>query len=236
MHKTVSQNTIVPTRIVKGDFFAAPIVEDYMSLKPRPHKDTILILGDGSNVLSDIAAWYDMAQGIVDYDTMCVNYSALICPHPMQHYAAGDAHMRDMRDVARNLPPDVIKHAWNPGCYEFDVRWVRNGRGGWNGTSANLAFKIGLALDYTRIVLAGCPMDSSGNWYKTLVPPNDIKTNKDHRHHLWKWMEIATRPIGRFVRSMSGNTADILGKPTREWLCHEPETFTLNEENLCLKS
>lgn len=232
MHKIVSHNTIFPTRIIKGDFFYNPVIEDYMSLKPKPEKDILLIIGDGSNVLQDIETWYKLVEGIVDYDTMCVNYSALICPHPIQHYAAGDAHMADMKRVANSLPNTVIKHAWNPGCYDFNVRWMRNGRGGWNGTSANLAYKIGLALDYTRIVLAGCPMDNSGNWYKKLIPANDIKSNKDHRHHLWKWLEIATRPVGRFVRSMSGNTADVLGKPTREWLCHEPEIFTLIEEKL----
>jgi hypothetical protein len=198
-----------------------------MSLKPKPEKDVLLIVGDGMNVLQDIEEWYKIA--VVPYDTMAVNYSALIVPHPIQHFAAGDAHMPDMQRVAKKLPKDVIKHAWNPGATGFDVRWVRNGRGGWNGTSANLAFKIGISLDYTRIVLAGCPMDQSGNWYKPLIGKNDVKFNKDHRHHVWKWMEISSRPIGRFVRSMSGNTADILGKPTREWLCHEPET---NEEEI----
>lgn len=231
MHKVVSRNTIFPTRIRKGDFFSSAIIEDFMSLKPKPEKDVLLITGDGSNLLEDIGKWYELAEGIVPYDTMCVNYSALICPHPIQHYAAGDAHMKDMRNVADSLPDTVIKHAWNPGCYAFHVRWMRNGRGGWNGTSANLAFKIGIALDYTRIVLAGCPMDDSGNWYKPLIPENDIKANKDHRHHLWKWMEIATRPIGRFVRSMSGNTMNVLGEPTREWLLHEPE-IALTEEKL----
>lgn len=198
-----------------------------MSLKPKPDKDVLLITGDGSNVLQDIEAWYGIAEGIVPYDTMCVNYSAMICPHPIQHYAAGDAHMPDMQGVAKKLPKEVVKHAWNPGATGFDVHWFRNGRGGWNGTSANLAVKIALALDYTRIVLAGCPMDNSGNWYKTMIPKDDIKYNKDHRHHLWKWTEMSTRPIGRFIRSMSGNTADLFGLPSREWLCHEPE---INEE------
>jgi len=227
MHRIISQNTVFPTRIVPGDFFAAPIIEDYMSLKPKPEKDVLLITGDGFNVLDDISAWYEIAEGIIPYDTMCVNYSALICPHPMQHYAAGDAHMLDMQAVAKQIPKEVIKHAWNPGSVGFDVHWFRNGRGGWSGTSANLAVKIALALDYTRIVLAGCPMDESGNWYKKLIPADDIKVTKDHRHHLWKWMEMATRPIGRFIRSMSGNTADLFGLPTREWLCHEPE---INDE------
>lgn len=233
MHKVISQNTIFPTRIVREDYFSMDIITDFMDkLKPKPNKDVLLIVGDGLHVLDEIEVWYAIAEGIVPYDTMCLNYSALICPHRMQHYAAGDAHMPDMQGIALQLPKDVVKHAWNPGSLGFDVRWVRNGRGGWNGTSANLAYKIGLALDYTRIVLAGCPMDNSGNWYSKMVPANDIKAKKDHRHHLWKWCEMATRPIGKFVRSMSGNTADLFGRPTREWLLHEAE---INEEKTAWK-
>ena len=224
MNKIVSHNSIVPTRLVSTDFYAHPIIEDYMDvLKPKPYKDVLLIVGDGRDVLKEIGEWYSIAEGIVEYDTMAVNYSALIIPHPIQHFAAGDAHMPDMQNIAAQLPSSVIKHAWNPGSKNFDVRWIRNGRGGWNGTSANLAFKIGLALDYTRIVLCGCPMDQSGNWYKPFLANNDIKAHKDHRRHLWKWMEIACRPVAHFLRSMSGNTADLFGKPTREWLLHEPE-------------
>jgi hypothetical protein len=214
---------VFPTRIDPHDYYAMEIIEDYLSLKPKPEKDVLLIVGDGANVLQDIEEWYKIAEGVVLYDTMCLNYSAMVCPHPIQHFAAGDAHMPDMRRVAESLPKEVTKHAWNPGCTGFDVRWLRNGRGGWNGTSANLAFKIGLALDYTRIILAGCPMDNSGNWYKKMVPEKDVKANKDHRHHLWKWMELACRPIGKFLKSMSGNTADLFGKPTREWLLHIPD-------------
>lgn len=223
MNRIINHNTIFPTRIIAGDYYAMDLIEDYMALKPKPEKDVLLIVGDSMGVLDDIEAWYEVAEGIVPYDTMCLNYSAMICPHAIQHYAAGDAHMPDMQGIARELPEGVLKHAWNPGSTGFDIRWVRNGRGGWNGTSANLALKIGLALDYTRIVLAGCPLDNSGNWYKPLLKLSDIKVSKDHRHHLWKWCEMATRPIGRFIRSMSGNTADLFGRPTREWLCHEPE-------------
>ncbi len=231
MNRVISRNTIYPTRLIHTDFYAMPIIENYMELlKPKPEKDVLLILGDGMDVLKDVENWYGLAEGIVDYDTMCVNYSAMICPHPFQHYAAGDAHQPDMQRVAKSLPKGIIKHAWNPGCTGFDVRWIRNGRGGWNGTSGNLAFKIGLSLDYTRIVLAGCPMDNSGNWYKSLIPSNDIKVNKDHRAHLWKWQELACRPIARFLRSMSGNTANLFGHPTREWLLHETENPEEGEE------
>uniref|UniRef100_A0A6M3KFN1 Uncharacterized protein n=3 Tax=viral metagenome TaxID=1070528 RepID=A0A6M3KFN1_9ZZZZ len=223
MHKIISNNTIYPTKIVPGDPYASEIIHDFMMYKPKPEKDVLLIIGDGRTVLDDIGAWYRIAEGIVEYDTMCVNYSALICPHPFEHYAAGDAHMPDMQKVAKGLPEGVVRHAWNPSCPGFNIRWCRTGRGGWNGTSGNLAYKIGLAMDYTRIVLAGCPMDNSGNWYSKTIKDNDVKKVKDHRHHLWKWTEMSLRPIGRFCRSMSGNTADLFGVPTREWLLHLPE-------------
>lgn len=230
MHKTISMNTIFPVEIIKTDFFAMPLMNDYMErLKPNPDRDILLIVGDGMTVMKDLEEWYQIAEGYVEYDTMGVNYSPMVIPHKIQHYAAGDAHMPDMQKIARGLPDNVVKHAWNPGCTGFDVRWVRNGRGGWNGTSANLALKIGFALDYTRFILAGCPMDNSGNWYKPLLKSDDVKTSKDHRRHLWKWTEMATRPIGRFIRSMSGNTADLFGRPTRQWLNHEPE---IEEEEL----
>ena len=231
MNKIISHNTLFPTKLIHSDYYASPIINNYMELlKPKPEKDVLLIVGDGMNVLQDIEEWYKLAEGIVPYDTMCVNYSAMICPHPFEHYAAGDAHQPDMQKVAKGLPKEVIKHAWNPGCAGFDVRWIRNGRGGWNGTSGNLAFKIGLSLDYTRIVLVGCPMDNSGNWYSPLMADNDVKKSKDHRAHLWKWMEIACRPIARFLRSMSGNTKDLFGFPSREWLLHETEIPEKGEE------
>jgi hypothetical protein len=194
-----------------------------MSMKPTPDRDVLLIIGDGRTVLDDIGAWYDIAEGVVGYDTMCVNFALKICPHDFQHYAAGDAHMPDMRKMAESLPAGIVKHGWNANCPGFDIFWARNGRGGWSGTSGNLALKIGMAFDYTRIVLAGCPMDNSGNWYSDTVPEDDIKAKKDHRHNLWKWSEISLRPVGRFVRSLSGNTRDLLGEPTREWLNHTPE-------------
>ena len=157
-----------------------------------------------------------------------MNYSFKIIPWDIQHFIAGDSHMEDMQKCAAQLPDTCIKHCWNPKSNGFDYRWIRNGKTGWNGTTANLGIKIGIALGYTRIILAGVPMDNSGNWYAPLLPEDDVKQNKDHRSHLWKWNEIASRPISRLIRSMSGNTADLLGKPTEAWIL---EAVNLDKEN-----
>ena len=211
---------LLPTKIVPNKIWEHPPIEDVQSLRPQPKNDVLLIVGDGAYVLKDLEQFLEFG---VKFDTMAINYSVLLVPWPIQHFVAGDSHMKDMQNLAAGIPDNVVKHCWNPGSNGFDVRWIRQYRSGWNGTTANLAMKVGMYLDYVRLVFAGIPMDNSGNWYKKAIPKNDVKQNKDHRHHLWKWTEIASRPIARFVRSMSGNTADLFGKPTREWLNLLPE-------------
>ena len=211
---------IYPTKIIKDEWWKAPVIEDVQSLRPKPEKDILLIVGDASGVLDDIERFLEFNE---PFDTMAINYSPQIIPWNIQHYIAGDSHMADMQRVAASIKNGCIKHCWNPKSENFDVRWIKNTANGWNGTTANLGIRIGLILGYLRIVLAGVPMDNSGNWYNTCIPEDDVKQGKDHRAHLWKWTEIATRPIARFIKSMSGNTADMFGKPTKNWLQMLPD-------------
>jgi len=173
-------------------------------------------VGDGAGVLDDLARFVEICT--IPWDTMAINYSYKVIPWPIQHFIAGDSHMEDMQAIAKSLPDTVLKHCWNPFSKGFHVRWHRNGQSGWNGTTANLGLKIGVSIGYLKIVLAGCPMDSSGNWYSKILKPTDIKCNKNHIAHLWKWTEIATRPVSRLCRSLSGKTAELLGEPTTQWL------------------
>jgi len=207
---------IIPTEVVIAHPpRTGPKITPVSKLRPKPLRDVLLVAGDAMGVFDDIEAFYAFG---VPHDTMLINYIASVWTEPFEHYVAGDSHEADMQGVARKLPKGVLKHCWNPTSHGFDVRWVRTSNPGWNGTTANLAVKVGLALDYTRIILAGVPMDSTGNWYKPYIPDNDIKQTKNHENHLWKWSEISCRPQGRFIRSMSGNTKDLFGEPDREWL------------------
>ena len=206
---------LVPSRVVPNKWWEAPIIENPQGLKPSDN-EVLLIVGDATGVMDDLAKFIEICPD--GFDTMAINYSAKLIPWQIQHFIAGDSHMEDMQRMAQRLPDECLKHCWNPKSDGFNIRWLKNGITGWNGTTANLGIKIGIALGYTRIVLAGVPMDDSGNWYCRLIPDDDIKQGKDHRSHLWKWNEIASRPISRLIRSMSGNTAELLGQPTREWI------------------
>ena len=185
-------------------------------IRPKPHKAILLIVGESAGVWDDLGSFF--VFGITEYDTMCLNHIASFYGMPFEHFAAGDGHMKDMQEVAKDLPKSVIKHCWNPICYNFDIKWKRQDGRGWDGTTANLGIKVGIERGYMKIVLAGCPMDKSGHWYKKDVPEDDPKNKSDHSGHLWKWTQLATRPVAAFIRSMSGNTADMFGKPDREWL------------------
>jgi hypothetical protein len=209
-------NTVEPTLIDPERWWAYPKIKSPVDLRPQPEADILLIVGDAHCVLDDLERFIEMVPA--RFDTMCINYSVKIVPWKIQHFIAGDSHMPDMQAVAATLPPDVIRHCWNPNSTGFNVRWHRISHTGWNGTTANLGLKIGVALGYLKIVLAGCPMDGGGNWYRDCLPETDRKRGKDHRAHLWKWTEIAARPISRLCRSMSGNTRDLLGEPTTQWL------------------
>ena len=211
-------NTIEPFWVdPERDWVEMP-VEDRAALKPLPEKDVLAIVGDGACVLEDMERFLSFD---VPADFMCINFSPKIMPGglPIAHFIAGDSHTPDMQKMAESLEGLLtIRHCWNRNSPNFDVRWSRNSSKPWNGTSANLGLRIGIYLGYMRIVLIGCPMDNSGNWYTKKLAETDVKRYKDHTAHLWKWVEIASRPIGRFVRSMSGETMKLLGEPDKDWL------------------
>lgn len=210
-------STVEPFKIFSDRHWAEKPISDISTLKPRPDRDVLLIAGDGWNVTEDLALFLCFD---VPADLMCINFSPKIIPKnwPINHFIAGDSHTPEMQRMAESLPETTHRHCWNRNSKGFTVRWSRNTSKPWNGTTANLGIKIGIALGYLKIVLAGCPMDNKGNWYTPYLPENDIKREKDHTAHLWKWTEIASRPIGRFIRSMSGQTAELFGMPTKDWL------------------
>ena len=211
-------NTVDPYRCDPERWWVETKIEDPYSLKPEPDNDILLIIGDGWNLLDDLERFIEFS---VPFDLMSINYSSELLPAswPIHHFIAGDSHTQDMQNIAKGLADrGTLRHCWNRGSKHFDIRWARNTSKGWTGTTANLGLKIGIALGYMKMVLAGCPMDNNGNWYTKSLPESDSKKNKDHTAHLWKWTEIAGRPIGRFIRSMSGNTAMLFGEPDNDWL------------------
>ena len=188
--------------------------EDKRYLLDRPRKPVLLLVADGACVFDDLERFWDLGA---DHDTGCINNIGKVYPCSFEHFFAGDSQDMDMRMVSVALAPDVLSHCYNPMSETFAVRWFKENVG-WFGTTSMFAIYVALCLGYYRIVLAGAPLDASGRWYEDSIEQG----NYDHEVHIWRWKQFRWRPWAGFVRSMSGNTAKILGEPTSEWL-KEPD-------------
>lgn len=137
----------------------------------------------------------------------------------MKHWANVDGP--DSKWWAEHLPlknnGDIpIRHTIGP-CDGYDIDWDDGVKFDepWLGSSALFAVFAGLALGYAKCVLAGCPLDSEGHWFAA-PEERGPEWSKDD---LKAWSDFALMPESERVRSLSGYTAQILGKPEKEWIC-----------------
>lgn len=80
----------------------------------------------------------------------------------------------------------------------------------WGGSSGLFAVQVARHLGYERIVLAGIPIDGTAHF-------NSPDPMEKHERYRSAW--LARRgEIAAYVRSMSGWTASVLGRPDAEWL------------------
>lgn len=82
----------------------------------------------------------------------------------------------------------------------------------WGGSSGLLSVRVAIHLECDRIVLAGVPMKKGFCHYdRSGTPWNEAA-------QYWnQWQRRLPQLVDR-VRSLSGWTADLLGRPTVEWL------------------
>lgn len=100
-----------------------------------------------------------------------------------------------------------------PNAYPVDIytdyRWS-----GMSGSGTSSLFGVKVAIERwpeSRIVLCGCPMDAQAGSFTGAGRWSDPASYRE----AWK---IALPRIEGQVRSVSGWTADLLGKPTKEWV------------------
>lgn len=97
-----------------------------------------------------------------------------------------------------------------------DYRWPGMNA---SGSSGLFAAKVALEDGFDRIILAGVPISADGGHFTYDGPWIHVESYRG------AWKEALPHLAGR-VRSMSGWTAEILGKPTKEWLAGEPQPNT----------
>lgn len=187
------------------------------SRQPMRRNDTVLITGDGRSLPADFETFrcFD-----VPYDVYAIGRSINFVPHAT-HW--GNVDSAESIWWAENLPDKWTdgpqRHTLGPmRGYDFDWDIPQCGYAMedilWHGSTSLFCVFTSLAMGYKRVVLAGCPMDSSGHWY----------FGPEHVGPRWTgecfmaWLDFRQSPQSESVRSMSGYTKTILGEPNQAWL------------------
>lgn len=89
----------------------------------------------------------------------------------------------------------------------------------WSGSSGLFVAQVArLHYGATRLVLCGIPMDARNNRYRG-KPWTDFQNYRHAPNGSGGWIAAQADPeFGPYVRSMSGWTAERLGRPDRAWL------------------
>lgn len=129
-----------------------------------------------------------------------IAFTWIVTLHPNE---AGDIKERRARAGLPVVP--VLSHELNDSKgnpYQVDILFPYEKP---SGSSALHGALYGIQVGYSKIVLCGCPLRGK----------NANGVNYETFHEGWKAREELVK---RHVRSMSGWTAEFLGKPTEEWL------------------
>ncbi len=82
----------------------------------------------------------------------------------------------------------------------------------WGGTSGLFAFQVAREHGHRHIIFCGVPMTESPNAF------HEILGIAVYTRHQKVWSKQHLQDIKPFARSMSGWTAELLGKPDEQWL------------------
>lgn len=168
-------------------------------------KPVLIVTGSAPDVGLDMAALAQiaadapceyMAIGLDAVDRYPWRIAYMATFHP-----AEIPRIRERRAaIGGNLDYRIISHEARPEVDLYIADWWKP-----SGSSALLGVQAALGLGYDRVVLCGCP----------LTGKND--KNGDYENFRKGWTPRLGELAGR-VRSMSGWTAEVLGRPTKEWI------------------
>jgi hypothetical protein len=214
------------------------LIDIYLNSQKKPiarEHNILLITGDGKTLKADLS---DFLNFDISFDTCCLGRSIKAVSWPVMHYADIDADndfwvLDNLEKNNAKVVPEtgyILKHTLGSikGCH---IDWDINGCPWpmadvmWHGSSALFAVLIGLKMNYRRIVLAGCPLDSKGHWYFADEEYGPRWTPETYQ----SWFEFKNTTDSAHVTSMSGYTRTLLGAPTRAWLNYE--RYLPNKDN-----
>jgi len=158
--------------------------------------DVLLIIGSAPCRLEDIKGFKSLYKKA--HDVCCINETGLWYRGPFKYWVSAHADkLLEWAKVKPNAGAELWSYRQRAGINHAHVRWD-------GGSSSFVAVQFALfAWEYRRIVVAGCPLtgeNECGRYDRFLPAWNNLVPDYQHR-----------------VRSMSGNTAQVIGKPDKEF-------------------
>lgn len=192
----------------------AKLISDHV---PKRRNDIVVIAGDGRSLPNDIERIKSMD---INHDIYPIGRSVKLFD-TIDHWGTVDGSESIWWAENLNVKWHNGLHRHTMGemrGFDFDWEIEQSGYGHedilWHGSTALFAAITSIAMGYAKVILAGCPMDSSGHWY--FVP--EITGPKWTAECFMAWLDFKTQPESNRVKSMSGYTAIILGTPEDTWL------------------
>lgn len=148
--------------------------------------------------------WDDLDKiGKWDGHRMAINYSGILMAVDFDHWIS--LHQEDFPWMLYLRGRTIHGKTPRPN-FRGHVHHIGNWPGDREGTSSLFAARVGAALGYDEIVMAGVPMDSSGHFYD----PPGYDGGSDYSGTAERWRKYA--PILREkVKVVSGNLVNLLG-------------------------
>lgn len=168
------------------------------------------VLGSAACLASDLEAAIALVPAP---DTViAVNAASTIWRGPLPHLATMHPDKAPgwlTERARRGLPaPEVL---WRPpGSVRPADGLLWREADAWGGSSGLFGVSVARTIGATRIMLCGVPIDAQPHF-------TDAHPWRDAIRYRHAWVS-RKRFLVEYVRSMSGWTAELLGRPDREWL------------------
>lgn len=183
-----------------------------------------LILGGASCIWNDLEGVERVLGCPWDGVVIATNEAGAHWPGEVDHWVSYHPEYfpkwKRQREANGHPPTDAL--LWGRPSKE---KWVdRHARHWGGGSSGLLAVSVASDLNLDRVVLAGVPITQTGHFHD-----RDDGRPWGHADHHWKqWKEVFEdgRLSPTWIRSMSGNTRELLGPPTAAWLRGEDDEFS----------
>jgi len=172
--------------------------------------DVALVVGSARGVWEDLRAVSALLveRPIILAVNAMVAFLPWMIDHAVSHHGRALAHLVGYRRLIKSLEPAVrdaplVAHS-SYATAGVDRAWPEFTA----GDSSLLATRIACALGFPRIVLVGVPLEDTGRFYDDAERPS-FAYAATYRP---RWQEARAELADR-VRSMSGWTAELLGRP-----------------------